>query len=263
MSEALKAILEIIKSADPGETVVPDAGPTAEGASAQHLDAGDEAQGADVAEALVLLTEKVRGAIADASEAGSEAIAAAVDLSEALQESKEEVVQACEEFVAVQLASLETIGEELGEVQEYIGTAVIEELQGHWSALGAELENRLSAEFTQFIDETGEPIREGLVDLSDVGQRVAEECCLALNSHIEDIGENLKRDVVEATQGRVEEFGRNIVRETGLNLAKDLGLVQLSTALATSLSSQMPQLIAAKHAVGAVRKGLELLRAGR
>lgn len=84
--------------------------------------------------------------------------------------------------------------------------------------------------------------------------------------HVDQLREELT-SAVEA-RGRdlfdeqIKEIGETVITNTLNEVFEDIALTQISAQITGMLSAQLPQLVVAKNVVGAVKRGLEIMRAG-
>lgn len=142
---------------------------------------------------------------------------------------------------------LESVPDALGQTT----TEVLEKMEQDLEKAGETLMEEVAEMLTGAFEEIGEQAGRGAEAL----RNVAEEM-------LETLGSKLSETLEKEIRGGVTELGEEFVEQTLVNLAESLGITQISAQVTAALSAQLPQLVVAKHAVSAVRRLLEIMRAG-
>lgn len=193
--------------------------------------------------------------------------------------------------------SIASLATELGALRESLGdfatlpdayAALIDAIEPRVEAIMSGIENASDNLLETVPDALGQTTAEVLEkmeqDLEQAGKNLMEEVAEMLTDAFEDIGEQagrgaealravaeemletltnkLSETLEEEVRGSVAQLGDEVVEQTLMNLAQSLGITQISAQVTAALSAQLPQLVVAKQAVSAVRRMLEIMRAG-
>jgi len=124
------------------------------------------------------------------------------------------------------------------------------------------LNNLLAQQLSNLFDESNDILQSTLKEVVQDANLIANQGKQSVNQAIDGAISNIESRIRGVLGDEVEAIGRDIIEQTLNEIIDDVVVTQLSAQLTTALSGQLPQLIAAKQVVGAVRKALEILRAG-
>lgn len=153
----------------------------------------------------------------------------------------EKKIDALRDFITEELK--EAIEEALAETLSDLRSQ-IEELPGEVvSIIEGEFEEVLTKLRSNAEERIGE-VRDHVADMTD-----------RLQTKVEDTGRALFED-------EIRELGETVIAQTMQEVVDDVVMTQISAQLTGMLSGYLPQLVVAKNVVGAVRRALEIMRAG-
>ena len=137
--------------------------------------------------------------------------------------------------VAIEEALAETLSDLRSQIEELPGEVV--------SIIEGEFEEVLTKLRGNAEERIGE-VRNRVADMTD-----------RLQTKVEDTGRALFED-------EIRELGETVIARTMQEVVDDVVMTQISAQLTGMLSGYLPQLVVAKNVVGAVRRALEIMRAG-
>lgn len=143
------------------------------------------------------------------------------------------------------------------------------------------LSNNTLALLVSVLGQTLERLEQTLVDAADDVVTSLKEVLTDELTNLEGVAEGIMDDAMEKLDelkrtllGKVETSGKEVIenelstlaqeilQETLSSVLSDLNVTQISAQITTALSAQLPQLAAAKHSVGSVKRLLDIMRSG-
>lgn len=195
-------------------------------------------------------------------QAAAETLGAAVKALQGRMESFGELHDDYEEFVVALQVQTEVLVEQI----ESIADAVVSEFPSQLAELG----RNITSAFDEDLAAVSRDIllrfeREFLEALSDC-QALTRSVVGDAISISDDLSRDFKSKVIDMVEREVTEtatdVAKDVVEGTLSEIVEGMTVSQLSAQITAALSAQVPQLIAAKQAVKAVKRLLDIMRKG-
>lgn len=229
-----------------------------EGVPSVVQDAGDGVKSAINVrlDAIVAMLPDEPDSLADASQRSLQALATELNALE--DEIGDQITVAIDRFIS----NLAEVEDRFTELSEFAQKDLLDNLSGYLDNLYSQVKSIVGDLPQEIIDLIDQEFNEALSSLRETADSLVEEAM----GNVEGLGEELANMISSRAESlfseEVEKIGEEVINATLNEIFDDIAITQISAQITGMMSAQLPQLVVAKNVVGAVRRGLEILRAG-
>lgn len=174
---------------------------------------------------------------------------------DAVEESRDELEQGFDECAETLERVVTTITECLtSETTTLLETLLEQALE--------RLEKALMETADKAVASVRDKLENALADFEGIAKDAMEDALGGLEGLKDTLLDKVSKSGESVIEDEVSSLARDIVEETLSSVLDDVAMTQISAQVTAALSSQLPQLTAAKHAVGAVKRLLDIMRSG-
>ncbi|AHF86639.1 hypothetical protein RLEG3_12335 [Rhizobium leguminosarum bv. trifolii WSM1689] len=189
-------------------------------------------------------------------------VADALDELEAAIEQFEEVPALYSDFTERQVSSANNLLEQLKLVSEQVLSALPDQLDDLSETIEETIVTEAASLNETLIENTRETIVSTLENIQGMSHEAGSVLTNVATGMLDRLGDRARGIIEQEFGGAIEDFAQDAVLDALTEIGAGMLITQLSAQVTSALSAQLPQLIVAKNAVGAVRRLLEIARAG-
>lgn len=209
-----------------------------------HALAAIETQLQELAEHVGALTQAYDGAL-QALDESSQALEDELDeLRSSVQDHQAALEQRGEQFAGSELPDISDAADE-----------GLSQAESRWAQL-------LGDEHGRLVDAFDENLRDASATLGEQLQVRSQALAREVADQLEHVGETAAAAFAQRVAQEAREAGEELVKDMGREIAEQMLLSQASIAITGALGPLLPQLVALRMAVGAIKTALKIARGG-